>query len=200
MANSGKASKYVSDVAVLPGSLLLFLSLLLLAYLTSLHYLAIPSKNQFFITFNACPHLNRKHSIFGEVVDNAKGQPGTNVLQRIQSVATDKKNRPVEPVVLLSTEIVVDPALEAQEIQDKRLAELIEARERTTRQAGVGTTGKSGKMKQRDRQEQECVIVGKYLRLPTTDEVSGETASSSESVASKPKMPTSKGFGDFSKF
>lgn len=119
MANSGKASKYVSDVAVLPGSLLLFLSLLLLAYLTSLHYLAIPSKNQFFITFNACPHLNRKHSIFGEVVDNAKGQPGTNVLQRIQSVATDKKNRPVEPVVLLSTEIVVDPTLEAQEIQDK---------------------------------------------------------------------------------
>jgi peptidyl-prolyl cis-trans isomerase A (cyclophilin A) len=52
--------------------------------------------SQFFITVVPTDWLNRKHTIFGEVVDEASRK----VVDEIATVATDGFDRPVEPVVL----------------------------------------------------------------------------------------------------
>ena len=57
--------------------------------------------SQFFITVGKTPHLNRKHTIFGEVADQA----GRDVVDRIAKVATGRNARPVEDVVLESVEV-----------------------------------------------------------------------------------------------
>jgi cyclophilin family peptidyl-prolyl cis-trans isomerase len=60
------------------------------------------SGSQFFITVGLAPWLTRKHTIFGEVVSGAK------VADRIGRVRTDKKDRPLEDVVLREVRISGD--------------------------------------------------------------------------------------------
>lgn len=58
--------------------------------------------SQFFITVGTPAHLNRKHTIFGEVADQA----GRDVVKAISQVATDGNDRPVQDVVI--SEIVIE--------------------------------------------------------------------------------------------
>ncbi|MGJ3507374.1 peptidylprolyl isomerase [Enemella sp. A6] len=58
--------------------------------------------SQFFITVAPTPHLNRRHTIFGEVAD----QEGRDVVDAIAKVRTDHRDKPAEPVVMESVEII----------------------------------------------------------------------------------------------
>ena len=57
--------------------------------------------SQFFITVAPTPHLNRRHTIFGEVAD----QESRDVVDAIATTRTGGGDRPVEPVVIESVEV-----------------------------------------------------------------------------------------------
>ncbi|MFT4108816.1 peptidylprolyl isomerase [Propionicimonas sp.] len=60
--------------------------------------------SQFFITVDATPWLNRKHTIFGEVADDASRA----VVDEIAKVRTGRMDRPADPVVIETVEVVED--------------------------------------------------------------------------------------------
>ena len=57
--------------------------------------------SQFFITVGKTPHLNRKHTIFGEVVD----PESQKVVDAIAGTAVDRGDRPTDAVVIESITI-----------------------------------------------------------------------------------------------
>ena len=57
--------------------------------------------SQFFITVAPTPHLNRRHTIFGKVADEASQK----VVDEIANVQTGWMDRPIEDVVIESVEV-----------------------------------------------------------------------------------------------
>lgn len=70
-----------------------------------------PNSNgsQFFITFRSCKHLDGKHTIFGKLVG------GLETLTEMERIEVDNKDSPIEPIIIQSVQIFVDPYQEADE-------------------------------------------------------------------------------------
>jgi peptidyl-prolyl cis-trans isomerase-like 2 len=152
--------------------------------------------SQFFITYRAAKHLDRKHTVFGKVVG------GMDVLAKLEAVKTDEGNKPVEDILLLDVVVYVDPFEEfLREREEKEKAEL--EREEIRKQGGaeedrVTWTGKriraDGMV-----EEQDVGSVGKYLStaLATRDDQSRTESLAHEDQVPVKKKAKSGGFGNF---
>ncbi|KAF2145591.1 uncharacterized protein K452DRAFT_122394 [Aplosporella prunicola CBS 121167] len=59
--------------------------------------------SQFFICLASAPHLDGKNTVFGRVIE------GLDVLDQLEGLEVDKKNRPKEKVVIKSVTIHANP-------------------------------------------------------------------------------------------
>ncbi len=84
-----------------------------------------PNSNgsQFFITYRETPHLDDLHSVFGRLVG------GMNVLNRMEEVETDEKDRPKRPIRIEQIVVYENPfnaplPHEQKEIDKKKTKEM----------------------------------------------------------------------------
>lgn len=165
------------------------------------------NKRQFFITFKETPHLDRKHSVFGQVVD------GMKVLKEMENVPTDKKDRPVKAITILKTEILLDPAKDAKELEEKRIEEMAQARreeEERKKARALGRSAASVKQEKKESISNGGIMIGKYLPKSSLSQQQQQQQQSSDDGAdlssilpplvTKPKSvaPSKTKFGNFS--
>lgn len=163
------------------------------------------NSSQFFITYRAAKHLDRKHTIFGRVVG------GLDVLDKIETTPTGEGDRPTKDIVINDVVVFVDPfeeflknqaeeqEKEKQDEERKRvgtdddMTTWTGKRLRDARRKADGSEGKSG--------------VGKYLKAATAtataardeDEILG-VIEEDEFTYEQPVKKKAKGGGGFGNF
>ncbi|KAG6100061.1 Peptidyl-prolyl cis-trans isomerase cyp8 [Claviceps sp. LM219 group G6] len=158
------------------------------------------NSSQFFITYAPAPHLDRKHTIFGLLVD------GQHVLTKMEATPTDGSQRPLHKIFIKDIVVFVDPFAEFQS-QRKEQDRQEQAREEVARKGGTDDdrTTWTGK---RIRGDGTLVSaggdVGKYLRESTAAAgVVDEVGSSRQGDGWEEQEPVRKkvkgtgGFGNF---
>jgi peptidyl-prolyl cis-trans isomerase-like 2 len=135
------------------------------------------NRRQFFFTFKACPHLDRKHSVFGHVID------GMQVLQEMEKIPTNtdakRDHVPLTKIVIQSTITLVDPVQEAIELEQERLDGII-AQRRRKKQI-------SQQQQQQPQQQQTAATAstsGKLIQSAEENDKDSNTATSSRSRSS----------------
>jgi len=156
--------------------------------------------SQFFLLYRAAAHLNRKHTIFGRVIEGLE-----TTLRRLESVEVDGNNRPLDECKIEDVVVYVDPFEEfLKQRSDKEAAE--QRQEQLKREGGAedDRTTWTGKRVRPDGKVDDAGVetgVGKYLKAAAAapqaeeDEIVGEW--------DEPEPPTKKakkgggGFGNF---
>ncbi|KAF3048485.1 Peptidyl-prolyl cis-trans isomerase cyp8 [Didymella keratinophila] len=158
--------------------------------------------SQFFITYRAAPHLDRKHTVFARVVGGLD-----TTLSSMERAPVGEKDKPLEDIEIRDVVVFVDPFEEWQkERKDKENKEAEDAE--IKRQGGTADdkTTWTGKRIRADGKveggSEEGLGVGKYLAaakqdLAQDDEEILEYVDEEEDVAPPPKKAKTGGFGNF---
>ncbi|KAI9667224.1 MAG: Peptidyl-prolyl cis-trans isomerase cyp8 [Bathelium mastoideum] len=168
------------------------------------------NSSQFFITYRTAKHLDRKHTIFGKVVDSEDVQ-SEETLRRLEGVQTDDKDRPTEECVLRDVVVFVDPFEEFLKERSEKEREEIK-QEEIRRQGGAEDerTTWTGKRLRVDGSLEagsgEGGGVGKYLEAALArrgaqggdgDEMAEEIVEWDSALEPVKKKPKRGGFGNF---
>jgi peptidyl-prolyl cis-trans isomerase-like 2 len=153
------------------------------------------NSSQFFITYRPTKHLERKHTIFGKVVD------GLDVLNRLEDVKTDDKDSPIDPIELINVVVFVDPF---EEFMKQRAENETKAKEDEEVKKAGGTeddrvtwTGK--RVREDGSIAEKKVEVGKYLSaaLSQTSKTPKDEADLDDEGYQPLKKKAKGGFGNF---
>lgn len=102
--------------------------------------------SQFFFTYGRVPHLDGKHTIFGQIVG------GLNVLDAMERVPVDSTDKPKQKIRILDVRILVDP-FEEDKTDESKSSTVVEDDSPWLKKAAT----------------QESSSIGKYLKSPATD-------------------------------
>lgn len=157
--------------------------------------------SQFFISYRALPHLDRKHTVFAKVVGGLD-----TTLTAMEKSETGEKDRPVDDIEILDVVVFVDP-FEEWEKERKQKENQAQEEEEVKRQGGRADerTTWTGKRIRADGTVEsgggEEAGVGKYLKAMKEDQGKQEDVivaewdgEAQEPVKKKAKMG---GFGNF---
>ena len=163
------------------------------------------NSSQFFITYRATKHLDRKHTIFGQVVG------GLDTLSRLENVpVSDNDKRPIENIEMKEAVIFVDPFEEFQKAKKER-DEAEREKEEVSLQGGTedDRTTWTGKRIRADGTvdngaSEGVAGIGRYLKAAqsTVNDRAGEEDEVVEEWDKVPEEPVKKriklgGFGNF---
>lgn len=160
------------------------------------------NSSQFFITYNAAKHLDRKHTIFGRVVGDL------DVLSKLENVPVGAGDRPLDDIVMEDVVVFLDPF---EEFQKQRSEQAAKERERAEiiKQGGTedDRTTWTGKRVRGDgtvEQNDSAGGVGKYLKAAiSSDSAATDNGNSGAWLQDDgPEEPVKKkvkagGFGNF---
>jgi len=157
------------------------------------------NKRQFFITFKSAAHLDRKHAIFGRV---AKGM---EILQEMESVPTDKKDRPREEIKIIEATVFVNPVEEAQKKERIRIQKRIQEKE-ASRVSALHKPSTTMQVPKAKSEVKESFQIGRYLPINTVSKGKKKEREGMElpdlDITSLPQRlpppPKKTTFGDFS--
>jgi peptidyl-prolyl cis-trans isomerase-like protein 2 len=157
------------------------------------------NSSQFFITYRAVKHLDRKHTIFGNIVG------GMEVLDTLEQLPVGEGDRPVDPIIIREIVVFVDPFAEfmakrkENEEQEGHKAEI--ARQGGTEDDRTTWTGKRLRADGSRQTSSADVGVGKYLKASGDTKPTEEGANAVEEWEQAYEAPAKKkvkgGFGNF---
>jgi len=159
------------------------------------------NSSQFFITYRAAKHLDRKHTIFAKVVEGLD-----TTLSQMEASPVDEANRPVRDIVIKDVVVFVDPFEEFLKERNKKETE-DKAKEEVQRRGGTEDdkttwTGKrirTGYERDDGDGASTAGSVGKYLKSGAAPGGAGTGGGSSVDIwEEKPrKKAKTGGFGNF---
>ncbi|KAI1062882.1 hypothetical protein LB507_006021 [Fusarium sp. FIESC RH6] len=157
------------------------------------------NSSQFFIAYKPTPHLDRKHTVFGKVVENL------NVLSKMENVPTDGSNRPLNKIVMKDVVILLDPFAQFQKQKHENELQAKE-QEKIRLQGGTDDdkTTWAGKRIRNDGSIESTSSgggVGKYLKAASQQGVTTNTEAGLRDVETWEEPARKKmkggGFGNF---
>ncbi|KAI9293942.1 cyclophilin-like protein [Neoconidiobolus thromboides FSU 785] len=152
------------------------------------------NNSQFYITFRACSHLDGKHTIFGKVVG---GKPVLDALERIE---TDQKDKPRHKITIEKIKVFVNPFDEHQKNEQER-EKMEQERQQIVqkKKEDDSTTVFGTKLTGSKSIKESTKHIGKYLNKESiTAQIKQENKNNTKATMTSTKK--SGNYGNFDKF